>query len=179
VVAEMERREAAATKAAEKADAKQAAQDEREQQQWEHFDRLLESGVDEEAAVADVFGRSVEQQRRDRAIMQLRGQGYTGRGFDELARKAFRDFVYARYLDAEGHTRGHMLNRAGEAAGVDPHTLFTGPAARARKHASDELKEWWDQNGRITYDEFEAGLLGDAQAARDAGFRTGGEDFLR
>jgi hypothetical protein len=33
--------------------------------------------------------------------------------------------------------------------------------ARARKWASDELKQWRDENGRITSDEWVAALLGD------------------
>ena len=165
VVAEMERREAAGAAA--------------EAAQWARFDELLESGHTEESAVAEVFGRSIAQQRRDRAIAQLRGEGYSGKGLDELARKAFRAEVYDRYRAAEDATRGHMLTPEAQRAGIDPHTLFTGTEARARKHASPELKEWWDTHGRITYDEWKAVLLGDAQAARDARFRSGGEDFLR
>ncbi|AUI56795.1 phage minor capsid protein [Amycolatopsis sp. BJA-103] len=174
-IVEMERRESAAPPV----DAKQQAADEREQQQWEQFEKLIDSGWDEESAAAEAYGRSVEQQHRDRAIESLRARGYTGRGFDELARAAFRDVVYDQYLAAEDETRGHMLNAAGTAAGIDPHSLFGGNAARARKYASDELKEWWDNHGRITYDAYAADLLGDTEAARDARFKTGGEDWLR
>ncbi|WP_410652108.1 phage minor capsid protein [Amycolatopsis sp. cmx-4-54] len=177
-IVEMERREAAPVDAA-PVDAKQQAADEREQRQWEHFERLIDAGWDEESAAAEAYGRSVEQQHRDRAIESLRARGYTGRGFDELARAAFRDVVYDQYLAAEDETRGHMLNAAGTAAGIDPLSLFTGNAARARKYASDELKQWWDNHGRITYDAYIADLLGDTEAARDARFRTGGEDWLR
>ncbi|WP_372659910.1 hypothetical protein [Amycolatopsis kentuckyensis] len=179
IIGELELREAAAAKTAEKDAERQRAADEREQQQWEHFERLIDAGWDEESAAAEAYGRSVEQQNRDRAIESLRARGYTGRGFDELARAAFRDFVYDRYLAAEDETRGHLLNAAGQAAGVDPLSLFTGTSSRARKYASDELKLWWDNHGRITYDAYAADLLGDSQAARDAKFRTGGEDWLR
>lgn len=174
-IVEVERRESAAPVV----DAKQQAADEREAQQWEHFEQLVESGWDEESAAAEAYGRSVEQQHRDRAIESLRARGYTGRGFDELARNAFRDLVYDQYLAAEDETRGHMLNTAGTAAGIDPHSLFGGNAARARKYASDELRQWWDNHGRITYDAYTADLLGDTEAARDARFKTGGEDWLR
>jgi hypothetical protein len=66
----------------------------------------------------------VEQQHRDRAIESLRARGYNGRGFDELARAAFRDFVYDRYLAAEDETRGHLLNAAGQVTRIHPLTLF-------------------------------------------------------
>jgi hypothetical protein len=32
-----------------------------------------------------------------------------------------------------------MLNRAGQAAGIDERSLFTGPESRARRYASEEL----------------------------------------
>lgn len=165
VVAEMERREAAGAAA--------------EAAQWSRFDQLIGEGWDEENAVAEVFGHSVKQQRRDRVITQLRGEGYSGKGFDELTRTAFRDEIYQRYRAAEDATRGHMLTPASQRAGIDPHKLFTGTEATARKHASDELKAWWDMHGRVTYDQWVADLLGDTRAARDARFRSGGEDFLR
>ncbi|MBE1471387.1 phage minor capsid protein [Kibdelosporangium phytohabitans] len=168
IVAEMERREAAAARKAE-----------RDEQRWAQLDVLINGGASEEEAIAEVFGRSVERQRRDRAIADLRSQGYTGAGLDELARHAFRDEVYRRYIAAEDATRGQLLTPAARAAGVDPHSLFVGPADRARKHASDELKEWWDTNGRITYDQYRADLLGDTTGSLRARFRTGGEDWLR
>ena len=39
--------------------------------------------------------------------------------------------------------------------------LFSGPAARARKWASEDLKRWW-ANGhpRLTFTEFKAATLG-------------------
>lgn len=62
--------------------------------------------------------------------------------------------VHAAYLDAERETRGHMLSREGRAAGVDPRTLWTGPEARARKYASEELRAYFDQHGRLTAGEW-------------------------
>lgn len=172
IVAEMERREQAAARRAEQAAA-------REEEHWARLDALINRGHTEEEAVAEVFGRSVERQRRERAIADLRAQGYTGKGFDELARKAFRDFVYGRYIEAENATNGQLLTPEARAASIDPHSLFVGPADKARKHASDELKAWWDLNGRVTYDQYRADLLGDTTGSQRARFRTGGEDWLR
>jgi hypothetical protein len=169
------RRAAAEAEAAEAPPADDPDMSPEEIAQWERFDELLAAGESEEEAAAQVFGRDVDQQKRDRAIAQLRAQGYVGRGFDELARKSFRDHIYQRYMDAEDACRGHLLTPAAQAAGIDPHELFTGPQARARKWASDELKEWWDQNGRITYDEWVAALLGE----RPGYTGSSGDSFLK
>ncbi|MBP2331240.1 hypothetical protein JOF56_011625 [Kibdelosporangium banguiense] len=172
IVAEMERREQVAARRAERERA-------HEEERWAQLDALINQGHSEEEAVAEVFGRSVERQRRDRAITELRSQGYTGKGFDELARRSFRDFVYGRYIEAENVTRGQLLTPEARAAGIDPHSLFVGPAARARAHASDELKAWWDLNGRVTLEQYKVDLLGDTTGSLRAQFRTGGEDWLR
>jgi hypothetical protein len=65
-----------------------------------------------------------------------------------------------------------MLNREGQKADIDPWSLFTGPENRARKYASSELGEWWDQNGRPTSADFQSMLLGQA-----AGGGPRGGDF--
>ena len=173
LAAETDRRDAARTAARERRAADREA---REQAQAEEFDRLLSGGWDEESAVEAAYGVSVERQRRDRAIAMLRNDGYGGRSFDELTRAAFRDYVYQRWRDAEDATNGYMLNRRAKSRGVDPKSLFVGPERVARANASDELLEWWDQNGRPTLEEFRAELLGDGGAAR--ALRAGRGDFL-
>lgn len=164
--AEIDRREAETRK---KNRAQQATADRRarkEAKQAAHLSELLDSGMDEEEAVAEAYGISIDRQRRNRAIADLRGQGYTGAGVDELGRKAYRDHVYRQWLAAENDTRGVLVTREGQAAGVDPASLFTGSEARARKWASEELKAWWDKNGRMTFAEWKAHLLADSTAAR-------------
>ncbi|MEC3977892.1 phage minor capsid protein [Amycolatopsis sp. H20-H5] len=179
VLRELDRRQAVQDAAAERRDAdrgrRERAKQQREEKQWNEFEKLLELGHDEESAVAEVFGRTVEQQRRDRAIASLRDQGYAGKGFDELARQAYRDHVYEQYIAAEGPTRGHMLTADGQARGINPQELFSGPESRARKWASDELKEWWDQNGRVTFDQYKSDLLGNTPGYRG----SAGDGFLQ
>ena len=51
--------------------------------------------------------------------------------------------------------------------------LFTGPVSRVKKYASEELLQWFEENGRPTFDEWVATLLGDRTAAEVA--RKGGE----
>jgi len=171
---EEERRDVQRAKRRQQAAARSARRDEERALEME---RLLSAGVDEEEAVASAYGVPVERQRRDRAMAQLRNNGYTGARFDELARQSFRDYVYQQYLAAEDATNGYMLNKAGRTAGMDSYSLFVGNEARARKYASDELLEWWDVHGRVTLEEWKAELLGDAGAAGRV--RSARGDFLR
>lgn len=134
------------------------------------YDRLVSAGADSEEAFADVYGVGSERQRRDAAISQLRSQGYSGQGFDQLARNAFNQEAQRQYFTAENATRGHMLNRTGLAAGVDPGDLFTGTEARARKYASEELLAHWQSTGRLTYENFTNALLGQAQVHPRGGY---------
>lgn len=118
------------------------------------LETLLNQGKGEEDAIEDVYGVSADRQRRRAAIASLRSAGYTGVNLTELSRAAFRDAIYQRYLEAETSMRGHMLSREGESKGISPLSLFTGPSATAEKYASPELLEWWEFNGRPTYDEW-------------------------
>lgn len=43
-----------------------------------------------------------------------------------------------------------MLNRRGREAGIDERPLFRGPEARARKYASEELLNYWEDHPRPT-----------------------------
>lgn len=163
VLAEMDRR-------AEQADPDPHAQ------QWARVDQLIAQGLDEKTAYAEAFGKDPEQVQRDDAIQRLRDDGNTGRGFDELARSAFRKELQRQYFDAEAATNGFLLTPAGQHANMDPLDLWRNNEAFARKWASDELKQWWDNNGRLTFDVFAAGLLSGENEQR---FRTGGESWLQ
>jgi hypothetical protein len=180
LAAEADRRDAAreaaqARKAADRARRERARQA-REERQYAELERLLDSGVAEEEAVAQALGISVERQRRDRAIQGLRQAGYTGRGLDEMARQSYRDHIARAYLQAEDFARGHVLTAEGDRLGINPISLFSGPETRARRYASPELREWWDMHGRPTFAEWKAQLLGDTGAVR--GIRAAGRDFL-
>jgi hypothetical protein len=172
LAAEEERRDKARATRRQQAAARREAT---ERAQAERFEALLDAGWEPEEAVAEAFGVSVEEQRRQTAISTLRGAGYAGRSFDALSRNAFRDHIYQRWLEAEDETRGHMLNRRAEARGVDARALFAGPESVARANASEELLAWWDANGRPTLEEFRADLLTGTGAA----VRAGRGDFLQ
>ncbi|CAM2786275.1 MULTISPECIES: phage minor capsid protein [Streptomyces] len=83
------------------------------------------------------------------------------------ARALYDEYVYDQYLKAEEACRGYLLNKRAEADGVDPATLFSGPARIAYTRASDELKEWWARNGRMTQAEFIEKATGIRSAAAE------------
>lgn len=79
------------------------------------------------------------------------------------ARQMYTEYVYRQYLAAEDACRGYLLNKQAQAAGHDPMSLFSGPARIAHARASDELKEWWAANGRLTQAEFIEQATGETQ----------------
>ncbi|MCX4672398.1 hypothetical protein OG453_38060 [Streptomyces sp. NBC_01381] len=83
------------------------------------------------------------------------------------ARALYDEYVYRQYLQAEADCRGYLLNKKAQAAGHAPVSLFSGPAHIAHARASDELKEWWVQHGRLTQAEFIEQVTGKAQRWAD------------
>lgn len=72
------------------------------------------------------------------------------------------DAVEVQIRRAEEATNGAMVSRAGRECGISAESLFTGPEARAKKYASEELKAFWSIYPRIRLDDFEdqwAGLV--------------------
>ncbi|MEU1432140.1 hypothetical protein ABZ412_34240 [Nocardia sp. NPDC005746] len=152
-----------------KRDAKAKAQDDK-------YEQLTRAGVDDEEAIEKAYGVAVPEQRRRNARSHLAGLGYEGKGLDEQVRAWHRDEAHHAWLNAEEATNGYMLSKAGERAGVDPRKLWSMPEDRARKYASEELRGWWDQNGRMTAAELKAQLLDPTELARMQSRRR---DFLQ
>ncbi len=124
------------------------------------YQGLIDAGENPEDAWAHAHGSTTEKSRMQVATTQLRQQGYNGSNFDSVARQAFNDDVHRRWLDAENATNGYLLSPEGKRAGIDPKALFSGRETSARKYASSELREYWDQHGRVTFDDFKRMLLG-------------------
>jgi hypothetical protein len=128
--------------------------------QWVEVQRRIDNGEDPRDAVAYVTGLSVMRQVRSELKTRLVAEGMNrANTLEQMLRAKFRDEIARRYVSAEWATRGQMLNSAAKAAGIDPFSLFSGQEARARKWASDELKRWWSEHGRITYDTYSNQLL--------------------
>ncbi|MEV7501724.1 phage minor capsid protein [Streptomyces sp. NPDC093018] len=99
---------------------------------------------------------------REYADMQQR-TAYTR----EQLRDMYREHTWAQYMDAEDATNGYLLSREARAAGVDPGTLFSGPAHVAYARASEELKRYWADNPRMTFVEYEEMVTGQRSAAAE------------
>lgn len=147
----------AAEKVKANAPAGQLAEDARQEAE---YDALLNAGVDPEQAFSDVYGQITDQQRKQQVISELRSQGYSGKGWEHMTQDVFQQEAERMYWQAENETKGYFLNAAGKAAHIDPQSLFTGPEVRARKYASDELRQFWANHGRLTVDDVRASLLG-------------------
>jgi hypothetical protein len=100
---------------------------------------------------------------------------------EQACREEYESFVQGSYVAAENERRGVLLNRDGLAAGTDPASLFSGPASRVRKYASEELRTWFARHGRITYGEWKYQWFGresDRKTARTARYQSVGEATL-
>ncbi|MFE9217144.1 phage minor capsid protein [Streptomyces lavendulae] len=79
----------------------------------------------------------------------------------EEIREMYREHVYIQVLAAEDYTNGFMLNRKARAVGVDPFSLFSGPAHVAYARASEDLIRFWeDVSPRMTLAEFTEQVTG-------------------
>ncbi|TDD11861.1 phage minor capsid protein [Nonomuraea diastatica] len=84
-------------------------------------------------------------------------------------RRVFDEWLEMTFIGAERYTRGVMVNEEGRRRGIDGRSLLSGRQDIAHKYASDELKRWWDDHPRMTFNQFRAQLLGrdsDKKAAR-------------
>lgn len=169
IIEEMERR-----------DASDAATGYVDTEQDRKIDDLVSRGWEYRDAYAEVHDLSPDDLDRQERAALVDDQKAAGETRDDVARKLYDQMVHVSYLEAEDQTRGYLLTKAAAAAGVDPIELFSGPASRARKHASEELKRYWAEHPRVTFAEFKADLLGrasDVAAAAGAGSRGNGRDF--
>lgn len=70
-------------------------------------------------------------------------------------RAEFADHLAALYEQAETEANGVMLNARGKRRGIDPESLLYGPRSRLDAYGSEELVQFLDQRGRLTYAAFE------------------------
>ncbi|MFJ8900025.1 phage minor capsid protein [Streptomyces sp. NPDC102370] len=79
------------------------------------------------------------------------------------ARAMYDEYCYRQYLAAVEATNGQLFAPKYRASGISDLTLFSGPARIAFARASDELKEWWAEHGRLTQAEFIEQVTGKEQ----------------
>lgn len=143
-------------------------------------DELVAKGWAYTDAYADVHGADPIKLRREERAALIDTNRRPGERRDATLRRMYADHVAMSYLQAEEATCGNVLNVAGRAKMVDPASLWSGTVARARKYASDELKQWWEtQGGRMTFTQYRALFAPDADRAttQAAALAGSGRDF--
>ncbi|MFE7316415.1 phage minor capsid protein [Streptomyces sp. NPDC057555] len=121
--------------------------------EWGAFGRDITRGPDGTARMSAAERWAYEKELAER-------QAQTAYTRKEI-RAMYAEHIHLQWLAAEDATRGHMLSREAEAAGVDPRSLFTGPAHVAYARASEDLRRFWDEGSpRVTLAEFTEQVTG-------------------
>lgn len=85
---------------------------------------------------------------------------------DQMVEEEYQNYVMSQYNKALDDTNGNLLNKEGRAAAKDNYDLsmniFSGQITTAQKYASEELMQWWRENGRETLGSFRYKMLGRA-----------------
>ena len=98
--------------------------------------------------------------RRKEFILHARSLGYKGAGFDALLTAYHRDLADQAYQQAEADCRGQLTNPESRANGYNPRRFWFCNRRELDAHASDELKTWFDANGRLMRADLYASVLG-------------------
>jgi hypothetical protein len=152
------------------------------------LDDLLSRGWSYLDAWAEVHGRDVADLEREERLQLVDAERRPGERREQTIGRMYAEHVYLASMQAEEDTNGHLLSPAGRAENarrarqgkplITAASLWSGPAARARKYASDELKEWWETHGgRRNLTEYRAQFTGDRGAAQSVRLAGQGRDF--
>lgn len=100
-------------------------------------------------------GRAVTQVTRELERRETAREAKASRA----AARASDDEEYRLYLEgqwtlAEEATRGNLVNKKGEARGIDGRSLWTASNATRQRYASEELRDYWNRHGILTRREF-------------------------
>jgi hypothetical protein len=144
-------------------------------EQDRQMDALLARGYDFVEAYAEIHGQDPEKLRsQERSTVVDKASGETT---EAAVRRGYDSLIHEQWIRAETDTRGHLLTKQAAAAGVQAIDLFSGPASRARKWASEDLQRWWADNGRMTFGQYKAQVLGRSRDKKSAEkTRLGGND---
>lgn len=146
--------------------------------QSRQIDDLTTAGWSFMEAYAEVHHLDVRDMEREQRMSMVEAEHRPGERRAKTIRRMYFEYTAMAVLQAEDQTAGVLLSRAGRAKGIDPASLWSGPSARARKYASDELKQWWSEHGgRITLTEWAAQFTGDTKGAERARMSGQGRDY--
>lgn len=156
--------------------------------QSRQLDDLLARGWSYLDAYAEVHHLDVAQLQREERMALVDAERRPGERRDATIRRMYAESVYLAWAQAEADTNGQLLSKAAQQENarrsrqgkplITAASLWSGQAARARKYASDELKEWWESHGgRRTLTEYRAQFTGDRAAAERARMSGQGRDY--
>jgi hypothetical protein len=166
--AELDRRDAAVAKAAEKRQRDkinaQLRRDAIKERQAAEIGKLIGEGYGEHEAVEMVTGVTIRSQQMTEALARMRADGNQGRTFEAALKQKFIAVVSDDMLAAEDAIRGaSFMSPLGSRRGYPDSHLWFGPEKFAREHASEELKLYWDsRGGRPSLDNLRSLELGGA-----------------
>lgn len=126
-----------------------------------------------DADLADMYGTAdddlrdalvAECDRRDRdEAASRRAAAARQRRRDDPVAAEWHGLAYSQYLAAERELKGNLVRRG--APETDGFQLWTGPEHVARRHATEELINWWDANGgRLTVTHYRSQLAAQREA---------------
>ena len=70
----------------------------------------------------------------------------------QQARADYDAYLETAYLQADAELNGVLVNRDGLARGISARSLFSGSDSRALAYASEELRAWFQYNGRYSWE---------------------------
>lgn len=128
------------------------------------------------AASAAAAAEQDDAHRRARALSAVdRRRGETTR---QALRREYDAWMEHHYAAAEAACNGQMLSPRGRLAGADPRALFEGPLQHAYPYASEELRRWWEQHGRMTFAAWQAQRVGGRRERAAAATPRTGRDYV-
>ncbi|QFG11431.1 head maturation protease [Mycobacterium phage Ekdilam] len=152
------RNEAAKAKRAVAAAEREAYKEAETRAKWERMSALADDGWDYAEAEAEAFGLSVEDVRKKNFMLDAQRDGHSGNTFTKVLKQSYYSLVEEAYWKAEADTNGFMIARK-YTGKVDPTMLWHMSERDARKYMSEEMAQWFDDNGRLTFMAYRQSVL--------------------
>jgi hypothetical protein len=121
-------------------------------------EQLLELSRESEAGMAAAMREAGRQDRNAAFCRRMTAER-------DALRSDWHDAAFAQYLAASDVCRGHLV--AESSAVTDDWQLWSGSEAWARKNATEELREFWDANPRLTVTQYAAQVTEGRRIQRD------------
>ncbi|APD18180.1 MuF-like minor capsid protein [Mycobacterium phage Hammy] len=162
----IEKREKAAAARNEAAKAKRAVARAEREAYAEAADRaksdrmgaLMDEGWSEDEAEAEAFGLSLDDVRKRNFMRRAQADGHGGNTFTKVLKQSYYSMVEDAYWQAEEATNGFMV-KAKFQGKVNPTMLWHMSERDARKYMSEEMANWFDENGRLTFMAYRQSVL--------------------